>query len=240
MRLFIKFMFTCLVPLSFSLHAFDFRHGVVPVQLGLFGSSQGKAQNINIQGLIGDKFTTTVNNNNNTNGLFGIGYYVNGMEQDHFNLMYGLNGFYLGNTSVSGTIMQEHLFENLAYHYRIQHVPVYLAAKAKIKNTNEKYNIIVDAGIGPNFMQTNGYKDSSLDEITLPDHAFKGQNNVAFTVTAGIGLRLNNLLGKAPIECGYRFFYLGQGELLQRTNQILNTLKTGNNYANAVVCAVTV
>ena len=57
---------------------------------------------------------------------------------------------------------------------------------------------------------------------------------------AGIGLRLNNIFDKAPLECGYRFFYLGQGQLKMNDNQLLNTVKTGNTYANAIICSVTV
>jgi len=74
----------------------------------------------------------------------------------------------------------------------------------------------------------------------VPDNAFSSHNNVTFTAMAGVGLKLNNIFGRAPLECGYRFFYLGQGDLSKNTDQLLNTLKTGNNYANALICSVIV
>ena len=218
--------------------AFDIRHGSIPIQLGGLISSQGKAQNLNIQGLVGNQYT--VNNNNQGNGLFGIGYYIKGLDKDRFQLSYGVNGFYLGATSVIGTIVQEHLFTNLAYNYKIQQVPIYLAAKGTVKNNSEKYNVTFDAGIGPNFMRTSGYKEIPLNGYTLPDNALGAHNNVAFTAMAGVGLRLNKIFGQAPLECGYRFFYLGQGELQANNNQLLNAIKTGNTYANAIMCSVIV
>lgn len=76
-------------------------------------------------------------------------------------------------------------------------------------------------------MQTSHYNETPLTPYSLPDNAFGHYNNVAFTATLGIGLRLNHLFKKAPLERGYRFFYLGQGQLAANTNQLLNTLKTG-------------
>ncbi len=227
----------CLLP-SLSCLALSLTHGKVPVQLGVFTSSQGKNQHINIQGLIGDQFT--VDNNKSTNGLFGIGYYVDGLDREHFQLSYGVNGFYFGKTSVSGTVIQENLFTNLSYKYDINHMPIYFAAKSTVKNNNETYAITLDAGIGPNFIQTSNYSETPLDNFTVPDNAFSSHNNVTFTAMAGVGLKLNNIFGRAPLECGYRFFYLGQGDLSKNTDQLLNTLKTGNNYANALMCSVTV
>lgn len=227
----------CLLP-SLSCLAFSLKHGKVPVQLGVFTSSQGKNQNINIQGLIGNQYT--VDNNKSTNGLFGIGYYVDGLDKEHFQLSYGVNGFYFGKTSINGTVIQEHLFTNLSYKYDINHVPIYFAAKSTVKNNNEAYAITFDAGIGPNFIQTSNYSETPLDSFTVPDNAFSSHNNVTFTAMAGVGLKLNNIFGRAPLECGYRFFYLGQGDLSKNTDQLLNTLKTGNNYANALMCSVTV
>ena len=61
----------------------------------------------------------------------------------------------------------------------------------------------------------------------------------AFSATAGIGIKLNNVIKTIPLECGYRFFYLGKGHLNTLSDQVLNTLKTGDDYANAIICAVT-
>ena len=227
-------LFLCLSPS----YAFDLKQVEIPVQLGFFESNPGQAEHINIQGLIGNQYTIT--SNQTESALIGTGLFIPGLDTDLFKLSYGINGFYFGKTSVYGNIIQENVFTNLSYQYTIQHVPVYLAAKAKIKTSSEKYKVILDAGLGPNWMNVSHYNETSLDGITLPDNIFSSHSTVVFSATAGVGLRVNNVFGTIPLECGYRFFYLGQGHLNSRTNQVLNTLSTGENYANALICSVTV
>jgi hypothetical protein len=210
----------------------------IPLQGGFFGASQGKEQHINIESLIGNQYT--VENSSPINGLAGIGLYFNGYSQERFQLSYGVDLFYLGKTTVRGDIVQENLFTNLSYRYDIQNLPLYAAAKALIYTNSPTYNITVDAGIGPNFMWTSNYRERPLVDFIIPDRAFKGASSTAFSVTAGAGLRLNNILGPMPVECGYRFFYLGKGNLSRENDLYLNTLTTGDTYANALVCSVTV
>ena len=216
----------------------DLKQGHTVIQLGGYWSSQGKDQHINVQYVAGNQYT--VNHQNPGNGLFGLGYFVDGLHKDHFQLVYGLNAFYLPGTHVNGDIVEEDSFTNLSYSYNIRHVPLYLAAKALINTTQDKLNVTLDVGIGPNFMQTNHYKELPEVDYITPNDSFSSHNSVAFTAMAGIGLRLNNVFGHSPLECGYRFFYLGQGQLAINNDQIINTLKTGNNYANAVLCSITV
>lgn len=215
------------------------KHGHAVLSLGGYWSTQGEQQHINIQGLIGDKFTIT--NNHSSNGLVGLGYFVDGQEKDFFKMSYGVNAFYLAKNSVTGNVIQENLFTNLSYHYNVTHYPVYAIAKSTVQTKSSKYAFTVDAGIGPNFINTNGFKESSLDGgITVPDNAFSGRTSTTFSATAGVGVKLNRVFGEAPLECGYRFFYLGQGDFKKNTNQLLNTLNTGSSYANAVICSLTV
>lgn len=155
-------------------------------------------------------------------------------------MAYGINAFYLAKTPVSGKVIQENLFTNLAYGYHVTHYPVFAMAKSIIKTSAENYAITLDAGVGPNFMTMGGFKETSLDGVTLPDLIFSSHTTTAFSATAALGVKLKNVFGRAPLECGYRFFYLGQGRFNQQSNQVLNTLKTGNNYANALMCAVTI
>lgn len=223
---------------SLSSYAFDLRPAEIPLQFGGFWSHAGEAQHINIDGLIGDQYTIT--NHDSSNVLFGAGYYLNGFEWKRADLLYGLNFYYLGKISAQGEIVQENLFTNLLYSYSIQNIPLYAAAKAKIKTNDEKLSVIVDVGIGPNFMQTRQYNEMVLDPMVIPDLLFQGQNRTTFSATAGIGLRLNQFLGQTPIECGYRFFYLGSGQLNPKNEQVLNNLVTGNVYANAIVCSLTI
>ncbi len=208
------------------------------VQLGGYWGTLGEEQNINIRFLRGNHYNVTTNTFRN--GLFGLGYYVDGLDKDRFHLDYGVNGFYLAKTHVSGEIVQEQLFTNLTYSYSAQHIPIFFGAKALVKNQHNRYNFTFDAGIGPNFMMVNHYEETPLDNFTIPDNGFSTHTQVTFAAMAGVGVRLNHVFGQAPLECGYRFFYLGQGSLHMNNNQLLSTLKTGNAFGNAILCSITV
>lgn len=213
------------------------KHGHTVFQAGGYWSQQGKAQHIDIDGLIGDEFT--LNKRDSSNGLVGLGYYIDGPNSSRVQFSYGVNFFYLPKTSVSGTVFQENLFPNLSYAYNLTHYPVYAAVKAKKGLSIPNLSLTVDAGIGPNFMRAGGFSEHSLDGgITIPDNAFSGHTSTTFSATVGVGLQLANMFGEMPLECGYRFFYLGLGRLSKNTDQIINNLHTGSSYANAVLCAV--
>lgn len=207
--------------------------GQLVFQFGGFSVMQGRAQLIGIDGLIGDYFNVTSHQDQNI--LLGVGYFLDGVNKERFRVQFGINAFYLANTEVQGTIDQEILFTNLSYRYAITHVPIYLTAKT-IVPVNDKYDITIDLGLGPNFMQTSSFSESSLDGgITIPEQVFNGQLNIAFSASAGIGFRINKLIGSLPLELGYRFLYLGQGSLAKTSSQLSNNLNTGNSYANALV-----
>ena len=87
-------------------------------------------------------------------------------------------------------------------------------------------------------MQTTGFTEQSLDGVTVKDNIFSNHTTATFSATIGAGVKINNTFGLAPLECGYRFFYLGQGNLNTNTNQVLNTLNTSTVYANALMCAI--
>ena len=214
------------------------KQATIVFQAGGFSASEGEAQNINIQDLVGDRFTVT--NHYRQNILLGLGYFIHGLDKDQFSLMYGLNAFYLAHTSVQGDVVQELLFTNLSYRYSLTHYPIYLAAKALFNTPNENYTITLDVGVGPNIINSSNFSETSIDGVTLPDRAFTGRTSVAFSATAGFGLKFNNVFGHSPLEIGYRFFYLGPSYLSIANSQIINTLKTGNNYANALVLSVSI
>ncbi len=219
--------------------SFDLKGGHVVLQAGAFSSSQGKSQDIYIHNLLGDRFSVT--KHHDSSGLFGIGYVLSGPSYSQFDLSYGVNAFYLPKTSVQGTITQEFLYTNLAYRYGISHVPIYATLKATFNHHSDKYAFTVDAGVGPNFHMTTAYHDWSIDGgITFPDNAFLSNTRTTLSGMAGVGVKFNNVIGSAPVEIGYRFFALGDGRLQRRTNQLLNTLKTGGAYANALVVTLTV
>lgn len=213
-------------------------HHHVVVQLGGYSSTAGLSQDIPIEDLVGNQYTLA--QHHHKNGLIGLGYYMDGPENTFVQMNYGVNGFYLAHTPVNGHIVVEHFFEDLSYRYQIQHVPVYLAAKAFIKNESKPYQLTLDAGFGINFVHTFNYKETSLNSDALSQDNFAPNKQEMFTATAGIGLRFNHVFGQAPLECGYRFFYLGQGHLKIKNDLYQNSLKSGNNYANALLCSVTV
>jgi hypothetical protein len=214
------------------------KHGHAVLQLGGYWSNQGSQQHIDIQDLVGDEFTVT--HHNGSNGLVGLGYFIDGQEKERFKIVYGINAFYLAKTGVKGNVTQENLFTNLAYQYNVTHYPVYAMAKSIIKTKSPKHALTLDVGIGPNFMRTSGFAESSLDGVTIPDTIFSNRTTTTFTATIGAGLRFNQFFGEAPLECGYRFFYLGQGHFNTQTSQVVNALNTGASYANALMCSITV
>lgn len=212
------------------------QHGHAVLQLGAYWGIAGKQQHINIEDLIGDEFTVT--QNGSSNGLVGLGYFIDDQEKEHFKLSYGINAFYLPKTRISGDIIQEDTYTNLAYRYQLTHYPVYIVAKSSSKTKWPRYEATLDVGIGPNFMQAQGFNEISLNANILPDSIFSSHTTTTFTATVGVGIKVNHFFGQAPIECGYRFFYLGQGRFNKATNQVLNTLNTGSVYANGIMCSI--
>ncbi len=217
------------------IHSHTLTTGHPVLQLGAYENTQGKSQHINIDSLIGNYFT--VSKHHSSNGLVGVGYYLNGPQKQNINLNLGINFFYLPKTAVTGTIIQEGLFENLSYIYNVTHYPVYAIAKAQL--TQYAHPITLNLGVGPNFMKTSHVLEHSLDGgLTIPERMFSGKSTITASATAGAGIQFNHVLGKTPMECGYQFFYLGQSNFNPRSNQILNTLSTGHTYANALMCAI--
>lgn len=213
------------------------KHPELIVQFGGFFVSEGKTQVINAVSLRGNQYT--VNQNTQSNALFGVGYYLDGILRDRIDVKFGVDWLYMPSTSVSGFIQQEQTFQNLSYRYHVRNMPLYLSAKAKYKDAKDRYDYIFDIGVGPNFIRTNGYSESSLTSFTIPNNnAFTGHNNVALTAMVGLGMRVYNVFGKNPLECGYRFMSLGEGQLQKNNNQVLNALSTGHGYANSIVCGV--
>jgi hypothetical protein len=215
-------------------------HGKFLLEAGGFSTSnQGKGQQINIQTLIGDYFS--VSNNRNQNAVFGAGYFIDAQQFSGVNLQFGLNAFYFMDTTVNGIITQEQLFNNLSYSYDTSNLPVYAAARGIFNLKNERYHLVIDLGLGPNFKQTSNFTEKSLDGgETIPEQPFTGKNNVIFSATTGIGFKIDHALDQAPLECGYHIFYLGRGQFNTTTSQVLNSLKTGNSYAQALTCAISI
>ncbi|OYV53578.1 MAG: hypothetical protein B7X00_01950, partial [Legionella sp. 21-45-4] len=202
----------------------------------------------------GDEFTVT--SPNGKNGLAGAGYFFDARQLHQafdipdLNIEYGVNFFYLAKTQVSGQIVQENLFTNLAYGYNVTHYPLYAMARSTFEpehlskylpnNHHLPFGITVDAGIGPNFIQTSNFNETPINPTSLPDNIYAGNSTVTFTATAGIALKFNHAFGHAPLECGYRFFYLGEGNFTKLNNQVLTTLNTGNDFGNALICSVSI
>lgn len=226
-----------LILLSSQAQSFQFNQSHLIFQAGWFFSHEGKSQNINIQDIRGDRYT--VNQGNGNHFLFGLGYLIEGTDNELLRMDYGIDAFYLANTSVKGSIFQEHVFENLAYRYHISHLPIYAVAKATIKNCSTKYALTLDVGVGPNFNKTSQLREWPINGSTaIPESPYSGESHTTFSATVGVGVKINNVFREVPIECGYRFFYLGEGSFRKDNKVWLNTLQTGQNYAQALLCSV--
>ena len=206
------------------------------LELGGFLATQGMEQDVGITGLIGNHYS--IDRKSTANFLLGLGYYWEAVEKGSLQTSLGINAFYFAPTAVQGNITQEKMFTNLSYRYSTSHYPVYLAAKRVLK-TNSFCDVTLDFGLGANIIQTYGYKENSLDNgVTIPDNSFSGTTRAAFSVTAGAGMLFNNVVGSLPLEVSYRFFYLGKSHLRPNNSQILDSLQTGNIYANALMVSL--
>lgn len=210
-------------------------HGEAELQLGGYWNTQGHAQHIDIAEIIGDDFSAPAPKSPGS-GLVGVGYFIEGVDSTSFHTTYGLNWFFLGPTNRSGTVTQENLYTNLSYQYKVTNYPLYAVIQSSFPTSSPKYGITVNAGIGPNFMVTSQFSEQSLGNNTLPDHIFAGTTTTVLSATAGVGFKINHFFGTSPLECGYRFFYLGQGKFKTLSDQVYTDLNTGQGYANAVMC----
>lgn len=248
MKFGVYFILACVAllwsPLNYAGLTLPDRH--LQFQLGdLYIAPAPNNQHIRIQGLIGDEFTTYYSSRltNRNNIMFGLGYFVDGPCKNNIDLFYGVNAYYLGRLNVTGTVTAESLFTNLSYKYTQTNIPIYLSGKAEFHNDSPEWDDLIvtfDIGIGPN-IQPSTFQESSLDGITIPDNIFAGKNNlssISFSATVGAGLKIKDAILNWPLECGYRFFYLGQNGLEKQTNQVINTLAVPY-YAQAVICSVT-
>ena len=154
------------------------------------------------------------------------------------NMSYGLSAFYFFPSIVSGNIYQAGLFNNLSYSYRAYNSPIYATAKTSVESSKLPMPIFFDVGIGPNIMLTSKYSEQIINPDSLPDNAFGSSTRAAFSATAGVGFRNEKILPGHPLECGYRFFYLGSTQLAIKNNQYFNKLGTGIMFANSVICSI--
>lgn len=214
-------------------------YGAPALTLGGYLGNQGRAQDIPIVGLIGDHFTLTQRHDGSF--LAGLGYFLKKNTTMALPFNFGIEGFYLGKTTVKGEVIQEDLFANLSYQYRLRHIPVYALARTTLALFPSSAGLELDAGIGPNFIRASGFGEASIDGgITLPDNIFKSQSRTVFSATAGVSVVLPSLsLYSRPVSCGYRFFYLGKGRFKTANDQVGRALDTGTTYANALACTLT-
>jgi len=209
---------------------------------GGFSASQGSVQNIGIEGLIGDHFTLA--HPQAQNGLLGLGLYWQGREYPRYDVFYGINAFFFAHTIVSGYVVQEDTFVNLFYRYSLYNYPIYLAAKA-IKHS-DNYSLTFDFGVGANIINTaHFYEYPLMGSDAIPDtYILAGQQSLAPSAMIGIGIKFKSIYGYSlfneslPLEIGYRFFYLGRGKLNKINSELMNTLNTGTNYANAIILTI--
>lgn len=218
---------------------YGIRHHTASIQLGFFNTAQQtETQKININTLVGDQYV--VLNERKNNIMFGLGVFRNAYEKNGVFLDYGVNAYYLAKTNVYGNVYQEDLFNNLNFQYTVFNVPIYGSLKGEMRSKYDWLSMTMDVGIGPNIAQTSNISEQSIDgDVTIPENLFSATTKTNFSVMAGLGIKINNALGTLPAECGYRFFYLGEGAFYNLNSEVLNTPTTGINYQNALLCSIT-
>lgn len=215
--------------------------GQLSLSTGGYWRTAASRQFIHINELIGDQFT--VNSGTHANGLFGVGYFTQAISYRAADIHYGIQWYYLPQTSVQGSVIQETYYPNLSYAYHVTSYPLYIMAKSISQRTIAGVHGTINGGIGPNFMTTSQFKESNLltgNVIAIPDQIFKGKTTTSFSATLGAGLQWDHAIGKLPLTCGYQFYYLGQGGFTSINDQVQNSLKTGTLYANALTCGLSI
>jgi hypothetical protein len=180
----------------------------------------------------------TARQQNNWGGLFGLSLLRDYKPINSYLLTFGLSAFYLDKTKVKGEIWQARVFNNLAYRYDVSNIPVYIIGKIRTADFSNKVAVFFDGGIGPNFMDISNYTESQLNLSTRLENAYKGKTNTTLSATVSFGIHINNVIGEAPLEIGYRLFYLGTGKLQIINNQYATRLSTGPSWANALTCSL--
>lgn len=208
------------------------------VSAGGFRSNPKSSQLVAIQG--GEQNYYQAYDKQVYDGLVGVGVYMtdNNAQKDRLQMAYGINAYYLANTSVKGYVVQDTSFSNLSFQYTVTHFPIYVASRAIIPYEKHQLDFTVDLGIGPNFMVTSGYNEKRIYPYSVPDNTFSGTTTGTLSATFGVGIRKHNLQGRFPIDCGYRLYYLGRGALTPNSSQVVDNLLTGNVFANALLCTV--
>lgn len=209
------------------------------VHLGMAFNDMGKSQDVRLQTLPDARFTINQRNHND-NGIFGLGLSRRVMENENANFSFGLLAFYLFQTSVTGNIYQAKVINNLGYRYTVENLPIYFHGKTQFTLDKTPTPLYLDVGLGGNFMSIGHYQEWPTLPQVRPDLAYNSNLNITFSVTIGAGLTFMNAFGSAPLSCGYRFFYLGSGELSIRNSQYATPLSTGASFSNAVICSVTI
>lgn len=197
---------------------------------------QGSGQHVSIHGLVGNYYS--VSNPEVGGGLVGVTYHFKSLEFDNneYELQYSLSTYFFSDTTVQGYVTQENLFTNLRYQYKLSNMPSYIGLKLIKLFDDSRYNVAFDLGLGFNRISTSLYYETSLTPYSLPDFFFTADDKFAFSAMTGLGLKLRNAFGTNPLQCGYRFFYFGEGQLKPNNNLVTQGLKTGQNYANVIAC----
>ncbi len=130
------------------------------------------------------------------------------------------------------------MYNNLSYTYLTYNIPIYALAKTTFEFSKLPTPIFFDVGVGPNLLLISKYSEQIINPDSLPDDAFSSSTNVSFSVTAGVGVHMDKIISNHPLECGYRFFYLGSGQLALNNNQYLNKLGTGQIFSNSILCSI--
>lgn len=208
------------------------RSSFFSVELGGFSASQGQRQDIGITDLLGNTFTHS--GDNGKSYLLGVGYHRELSRSGEW--AFDLTGklMFLGSSSVTGTIIQELTFENLAYQYSVEHLPLFVGVSASYQ-VGGSGHLNFELGAGPNLLMLTDFQEHSLDGISASDDAYTSNTSIALGATAGLSYQIDGVWQGYPLEIGYRFMYLGKSAL-ERSSEFLSAdLETGSITAHALV-----
>lgn len=203
--------------------------------VGASSNLTGQSQQVNVNLLPSANYT--LSSRQYWNGVVGLSL-LKDVQFQQKEMSYGLGAFYFFPSTVSGNIYQAGLYNNLSYTYLTYNIPIYALAKTTFEFSKLPIPIFFNVGVGPNLLLISKYSEQIINPDSLPDNVFSSSTNVTFSVTAGVGVHIDKIIPNHPLECGYRFFYLGAGQLALNNNQYLNKLGTGQVFSNSILCSI--
>lgn len=212
------------------------RHPELEVYAGSAWLNLGTSQFVPIDGLIGDTFFSS--SSAKSHGVVGMALNMDALELENekIKVQYHFSAFFVPTTTISGNVTQENLVTNLSYSYSVYSISTLFGLKVTSKPFEKNFYLTGDLGLGFNYIYSSEFREHPLVPYAIPDNIFSyGANKVFdFAITTGFGIKMTTVIPRMDFTLGYRFLYLGEGNLPTTNTLVHTSFKTGYGYLNAI------